>query len=354
MPRKPKSHKPGAEGQAGLVTMGDLARMAGVSEATVSRALSGSNLVAPKTRERILSLARATSYSVNEQARNLALGRSRTVEVIFSIERGTLQRVSDPFFVDMLATLVDCLAERGHDVLVSKSTPWDPERPDCAFLGGRAAGLIFVGQGRHRSDIRDFARAHRRVVTWGAVDDADHVVVGSDNIGGGRMATAHLIARGRRRIAFLGDRGLPEIRQRHEGYRRALEAAGIAYDDRLVIAAPFEIEEARRAARPLVDLYPDFDAIFAASDMIALGAIALLRERGLSVPEDVAVIGFDDIPAGAHVYPALTTVHQDIPRAGRIMTDKLLSLIEGGSATSEIIDTRLVVRDSCGGGASPD
>ena len=348
MTEKPTRKKPQGD-KSGLTTMGDIARMAGVSEATVSRALSGSPVVAAKTRQRILELARATNFSVNEQARNLALGRSQTIEVIFAIEPGTLQHVSDPFFVDMLAALIDTLADQGYDVLVSKSAPWDADRPGCAFLGGRAAGVIFVGQGRHRSEIRDFARSHRQAVTWGAVEGPDdHCVVGSDNVGGGQLATEHLLKLGRRSIVFLGDPSLPEIAQRFEGYQRALMAAGVPLDDRLVISAPFDIVRARAATQPLIELYPAFDAIFAASDMIALAAIATLRDRGITVPEDVAVVGFDDISAGALVDPALTTVHQDIRGASRMLVDRLIASIAGQDAPSEIIGTRLIVRRSCG------
>jgi len=332
--------------------MSDIARLAGVSESTVSRALSGSPLVAAHTRERILELARATRFAVNEQARNLALGRSQTIEVILAIEPGTLQRVSDPFFVDMLATLVDALSVHGYDVLVSKSTPWDPQRPDCAFVGGRAAGLIFVGQGRHRAALRDFARAHERVVTWGAVEETDeHCIVGSDNAAGARAATRHMLGLGRRAVVFLGDRELPEIRQRFEGYAAALAEAGLAVDERLLLPAPFDVVEARAASRSLPGLYPEFDAIFAASDMIALAAIATLREHGIRVPQDVSVVGFDDIAAGAYTHPSLTTVRQDIPRAARVIVEKLIALIEGRSAESATVGTRLVIREP--GGAAP-
>ena len=330
--------------------MSEIARMAGVSESTVSRALSGSPLVAEKTRERILKIAQKANFSINQQARNLALGQSRTIEVVFPIEPGTLQQVSDPFFVDMLAALTDELADHQYDVLLTKSTPWDEDRPGCAFLGGRADGVLFVGQGRHRAEIRDFARAQKRVVAWGAVSDTnDHCVVGSDNIGGGRMATDHLLRLGRKSIVFLGDRTLPEIGQRFEGYRLALETAGIALDDRLVLNAPFDIERARRASEPLADLFPQFDAIFAASDMIALAAIAALREKGINAPEDVCIVGFDGIPAGAHVNPALTTVRQNVRQGGKVLVQKMLDVLQKGDAPSELLPVELIIRQSCGG-----
>ncbi|MEL7487883.1 MAG: LacI family DNA-binding transcriptional regulator [Pseudomonadota bacterium] len=332
-----------------LKTMSEIARLAGVSESTVSRALSGSTLVAQKTRERILKIAEAANFSVNQQARNLALGQTQTIEVIFPIEPGTLQQVSDPFFVDMLAALTDELAKHQYDVLLTKSMPWDESRPGCAYLGGRADGVVFVGQGRHRAEIRDFARTHKHAVAWGAVNEAnDHCVVGSDNIGGGRLATEHLLSVGRRSIAFLGDRTLPEIAQRYDGYRQALAAAGLETDESLAITAPFDIEEARRASEPLGDLYPAFDAIFAASDMIALAAIAALRDRGIRAPEDVSIVGFDGIPAGAHVSPALTSIKQDVRAGGRVLVKKIMDVLRFGDAQSEQLPVELVVRQSCG------
>jgi len=330
--------------------MCDIARMAGVSESTVSRALAGSTLVAAKTRQRILDIAHNANFSINEQARNLALKQARTIEIIFPIERGTLQQVSDPFFVDMLAVLTDELGKHGYDVLISRSPPWDEERPGCAFLGARADGVIFVGQGRHRSEIRDFARRHGKVVVWGAVSpDDDYCVVGSDNVGGGRTATSHMLALGRRRIAFLGDTDLPEMRQRFEGYCEALKAHGLSVDDQLVIHTPFDIEKAREVSKPFVELFPRrFDGIFACSDMIAIAPVANLRQTGIKVPEAVSVVGFDDVPSSAHVSPSITTIHQRIHRAGQILVEKLLSILNGETPDPVMMETELIVRQSCG------
>ena len=331
------------------VTMSDLARMAGVSESTVSRALSGSPLISEATRERIHALARESRYAVNEQARNLARGQTRTIEVMFPIEPGTLQQVSDPFFVDMLAALTDALAERGYDALLTKSPPWDPERPGCALLGGRANGVLFVGQGRHREEIEAFSREHRRVVTWGAARvGQDTCVVGSDNAGGMAAATAHLIGLGRRRIAFMGDRTLPEIAQRFEGYTRAMREAGLSVDERLVLDAPFDVRGARASAAALAGLGHGFDGIVAASDMIAIAAIAALRDAGRDVPGSVGVVGFDDVALAAHVFPPLTTVHQRIRRGGQIMVDKLMDLLDGKDASAAVLEAELIVRASCG------
>ncbi|MDT8439711.1 MAG: LacI family DNA-binding transcriptional regulator [Wenzhouxiangellaceae bacterium] len=339
--------------QQAIRTMSDLARLAGVSESTVSRALAGSELVAARTRERIMELARVTHFVANEQARSLALGKVRVIEVIFTIEHGTLQRVSDPFFIEMLAMLIDEFSGHGFDVLVSHATPWDEEHPECAYVSGRAAGLVIIGQARQRTAIAEFARHHPNVVIWGALEDEQddrQTLVGSNNRCGGERVTRHLLDCGRRAIAFLGDTRLPEIRQRFEGYSEALSAAGITPNPELVLPAPFDIERARQAASALPDLYPAFDAVFAASDMIALAVIKTLQDQGLRVPEDVAVVGFDDIPAAAHMYPGLTTVRQNVPEAARVLAASLLARMDGRSAPSTAIDVELVVRETCGSG----
>lgn len=331
------------------ITMRDVARMAGVSESTVSRALAGSPLVAEHTRLRIIELARSTKYAVNEHARNLALGKTRTIEVVFPIEDGTLQRVSDPFFVDMVAELIDALSTYGYDILVSTSPPWSETRPGCAFLGGRADGVIFVGQGRHRDSIAGFARDHRLVVTWGASGrPGEGCVVGTDNVGGGRIAATHLIDLGHRRIAFLGDRTLPEIEQRFEGYAAALMARGLDPAQMPSVAAPFDVEGARQATASLAARASSFDALFAASDMIAMAAMATLQAAGIRIPDDVAVVGFDDVAMAAHLHPALTTIRQDIRLGGQVMAQVMMGLLNKDQVSSKTLPAELVVRRSCG------
>ncbi|MCQ8186457.1 LacI family DNA-binding transcriptional regulator [Parvularcula maris] len=331
------------------ITMRDIARMAGVSESTVSRALAGSQLVAEHTRLRILELARSTKYAVNEHARNLALGQTRTIEVLFPIERGTLQRVSDPFFVDMVAELIDALSTHDYDVLLSTSPPWSEVRPGCAFLGGRADGVIFVGQGRHREEIAEFARDNRIVVTWGAGGRRDEgCVIGTDNVRGGYLAARHLIALGRRQIAFLGDCTLPEIEERYEGYCAALREAGMEPGDALRINAPFDIDGARTVTVGLDRFGRHFDAIFAASDMIAMAAMANLQAAGARIPDDVAVVGFDDVAMAAHMHPALTTVRQNIAEGAQLMTAKIMAMLQGEKPKGEMLPAKLIIRDSCG------
>ncbi len=331
------------------LTMADIARMAGVSESTVSRALAGSDLVAEKTRKRITELASAADYTVNEGARNLRLKKTKTIEVVIPIESHHRQHISEPFFLDLIGALADAIADRNHDMLLSKIPPWSTDKRSNALVSGRADGIIIIGQGRRRAELREFTRAHRRVVVWGAhIDDEDHAVVGSDNREGGRLAASHLLSLGRKRIAFLGDVSLPEIKLRHRGYMDALKEAGIAVDEELTFNAPFDSEEAYATAKALVESNIKFDAIFAASDVIAMSAIAAFRNAGVNAPQDVSVVGYDDIFSAAWYSPALTTISQSIHEGGAALVKSLFALIEGETVSSVVLQPKLIVRQSCG------
>jgi DNA-binding LacI/PurR family transcriptional regulator len=327
--------------------MQDIARLAGVSTATVSRALNQSSLVKDATRLRIEELARSLKYQINEGARNLRLQRNRTVAVVVPYDAATRQHVSDPFFVSMLGCLADALTERGYDMLLSRV---DAERLDLAAdleASGRAIGVILIGQWRHHDQLNELAGRQVPIVVWGAqLAQQIYCTVGSDNVAGGVLATEHLIQVGRRHIAFFGDPQLPEVGQRYEGYRRALNRHGIAADPRLMQPTAFAEGSARTAIEALLQQEIKFDAIFASSDLLAMRSIGTLRSRGLQVPEDVAVVGYDDIELAQHVHPSLTTVCQPLVSGAEALVDALLRLIEGEHPPSKVLPTRLIVRDS--------
>lgn len=331
------------------LTMSDIARMAGVSESTVSRALAGSPLVAEKTKRRILQLASAASYTVNEGARNLRLKQTRTVEVVIPLEAENRQHLSDPFFLDLLGAVADALTDRGFDMLVSKIGPWAREGRANSIVAGRADGIIVIGQGRRRQELRALAARHRAVVVWGAhLDGDDYAVVGGDNRAGGRLAAAHLAALGRKRIAFFGDITLPEIAPRHQGYCDALRAAGIAVDPALTLNVPFDARNAFDSALAVAVDGPLIDAVVAASDVIAMNAINAFRQAGRRTPEDVAVTGYDDVFSAAWFSPSLTTISQSIQTAGARLVDTLFRKIAGEEAPPVVLPPKLIVRQSCG------
>ncbi len=344
-------HDGGEERQP--ATMSHIARQLGVSESTVSRALAGSSLVKAETRAKVEALAAELGFSVNLNAQRLKRRRSQTVEVVIPVEEYGRQHMSDPFFLDMIGALADALTDAGYDMLLSKRTPWatgaDGRVRPNPLTSGRADGVIIIGQGRDQAHLRAFTSQHRQVVVWGDPEVAgDYLLVGVDNRRGGALATEHLLSRGRERIAFLGDPGEPEISQRCEGYKDALEAAGRPVDAALVVPARFDPADAMDAAQRFLAAAPSIDGIVAATDVIGMAAIAALREAGLRVPDEVAVTGYDDIHSARSASPALTTVSQGIAEGGRLLVETLLSAIRGETARSQLIEPRLIVRDSSG------
>lgn len=325
--------------------MADIARIAGVSTSTVSRALSGSKLINDKTRQRILELARSLKYSINIGAQNLRLKQNRTVGVVVPYDSRTPQHLSDPFFLSMLGSLADALTEQGFDMLLSRV---DAETLDAAarpFDSGRVIGVILIGQWRHHEQLNELAARRVPIVVWGAqLPQQLYCTIGGDNAAGGRLATEHLLGRGRRGIAFFGDTHLPEVEQRHQGYREALAAAGVASDERLRVPVSFLPQGGAEAVDELLRRGVPFDAVFVCSDLLAMTTINALRQRGRRVPEDVAVVGYDDIELSSYFHPPLSTVRQPVHAAGRALVEALLALLDGEAVPSRQLATELVVR----------
>lgn len=327
--------------------MSDIARMAGVSTATVSRALNGSPLVTRETRERIAALARENNYTINAGAKNLRLGQNHTIAVVVPYESETRQRLSDPFFLSLLGSIADALTERGYDMLLSRVDARELDSASRLYNAGRAAGIVLIGQWRHHDQLNEMAQHGLPIVVWGAqLPEQRYCTVGCDNVAGGQLATEHLIATGRRRIAFIGDTGLPEAAHRLDGYRRALLAHGLPFDEQLCVPASFLAEGARHAVQALIARGRPFDAVFACSDVLAMTAISSLEEQGFSVPGQVAVVGYDDIEMASNFHPPLTTVRQPIEAGGRELVATLLELVEQGASASRLLPTQLVVRQS--------
>lgn len=178
--------------------------------------------------------------------------------------------------------------------------------------------------------------------------DQQYCRVGGDNVHGGYLATSHLLNLGRRHIAFFGDIKLPEIALRFSGYRKALHELGVEFDPRLQIDVPFEMARARETIEALLGRDICFDGAVCSSDVMALGAIATINASGMQVPSDIAVVGYDDIGLAQYSNPALTTVRQNIPGAGRVLVESLLSIINGQAVTDTTLTSELVVRQSSG------
>ena len=327
--------------------MADIARLAGVSVSTVSRALNGSTLINPETRQRIEQLARSLNYSINLGAQNLRLQKNQTVAVVVPYDAHSRQHISDPFFLSIVGSIADALTDRGYDVLLSRV---DAEALDSAaalYDSGKAIGIVIIGQWRHHDQLNELAARKVPVVVWGGqLPQQLYCSVGGDNISGGLLATRHLLQQGCRRIVFLGDAQLPEVHLRRRGYEQALHEAALLADPRLELAVPFEIIAAREALDRLCASSVAFDGVVACSDLLALQAVQAVRASGREVPADVAVVGYDDMPLATWSDPPLTTVHQPVAVAGPEIVEALLTLLRGERASPRTLPVHLVVRAS--------
>ncbi len=335
------------DGQA--TRLEDLAKLAGVSISTASRALNDSPAVNARTKQKIWKLAREMDYPFRRYMPSGPIGAEATITVVVPKPQSRDGRMADPFFFELLAGIGDAARSRGCDLLLSHVAPASFEDLATAMSTSRSDGVIFLGQSSLHEAFNRLAENEKRFVVWGAqLPEQTYCSIGSDNIQGGRRAVDHLARLGRKHIMFLGETDAPEATQRFRGYRDAILKAGFEYDDTLIVPAHFEFESARAAVQLALSNSVKFDGIFAASDLIALGAIAGLTERGLSVPDDVSVVGYDNVPFGAYAQPALTTIAQDAKRAGRILVAKLIDAMGEPSPSTDRLPTELIIRGSCG------
>lgn len=325
----------------------DLARLAGVSPGTVSRALADSQLIAKKTRERIQALAREHDFRPNVMARNLRIKRAGAIGVLIPLGHETGQHISDPFFMTLLGQLADALTERGHDLLLSRVIPTDPDWLSRVADSGRVDGLILIGQSDQSAVIDRLAERYLPMVAWGAnLPGQVHCSVGSDNRKGGELATRHLIERGCRNFAFFGDPIAPEIAERLEGCRAALAVAGLS-EALTVLPAHLTAETAHPAISKWLDETKAIpDGIIAASDVIAMSALRALSEHGVSVPNQVHVVGYDDLAFANQTVPPLSTIKQDLSAGAAHLVDLLFRRISGEKTESVVLEPTLVVRQS--------
>lgn len=338
----------------GKATSFDIAYRAGVSQATVSRALSGSSLVSDETRKRIQAIADELHYKVDKNASSLRRQHSATLALLLFEDPTSDDSLINPFFLSMLGQITRATARLGYDLLISfqqLSDDWHAEYQDSH----KADGLILLGYGNYldaRERLERLQNQGTHFVRWGAVVEGQPgTSIGCDNVAGGALATAHLLSLGKRRIAFLGNAtaSAPEFQDRYFGYVQACKKARVKVLPELYSFANDSTEdEGYHATQKLLDSKTPFDSIFAASDLFAIGAIRALIESGLRVPEDVAVVGFDDIPAARYANPPLTTILQDTKQAGQLLVETLVRLIRKEKATSAMLPAKLLVRRSCG------
>lgn len=330
--------------------MADIAKLAGVSEATVSRALKDSPLINKETRAKVQRVARENNYEINAAARNFRLKKTHTLAVVLLVDKEWGHEVSDAFLMVLLGSIADEASVHGYDLLLSTNPAGINDLNAYYIESKRADGLIIIGQGRNDERLDLLASSGAPFIVWGVeVPEHDYLTVGSDNQAGAFDATTLLLESGRKRVVFMGDSRHPEVEHRLKGYKKALEASNITVDDALIIPSDFSRSDGyEKTDKILLGENRDFDAIFAASDNIALGAMKRLSEAGKTVPDDIAIVGFDDSPLAGFSTPGLTTIHQDIHEGGKQLVQNLLARMDGKATDHVALATKTVVRQSCG------
>ncbi|HEY3411750.1 MAG TPA: LacI family DNA-binding transcriptional regulator [Armatimonadota bacterium] len=310
------------------LTQKKIAELASVSQPTVSRVLGGDAGVDPAARDRIMDIVKRNGYQPHAQARSLRRQRSDTIGL--AVRRTRQDFAKDPFYAELITAVMDRAAHQGYYLSISASRSADGERLfyDSLFASNRVDGLIILESLEHDERIERL-RDHRfPFVLIGRYDGSpDLFSVNNDNIGGAAMVVRHLLERGRKRIGYVsGPHDLTVSQDRLIGYRQGLEDAGIRYDRDLVVEADFGEQGGRSAAHRLLDQQPD--AILAIDDLIGLGALVSIKERGLRVPDDVALVGFNDSLFCPHTDPPLSSVSVNVNEIGAKAADLLIQRIE--------------------------
>jgi LacI family transcriptional regulator len=327
------------------VTIIDVAKAAGVSVSTVSRVLNNKDDVAPETYQKVQEVIDELGYTSSLAARGL---RSRRMNVIGLI----MPDVEDPFSIEVMKGVNRAITELDYDLIVysggefKRESSADRERRFVSLLSGSITdGVIVVTPA-----ATSFSTASPVVVVDPNVETHDCPAVIATNRDGALTAVEYLIGLGHRRIGFISGRSeLQSAVRRLLGYKDGLARAGIPLDPDLIQTGDYSRKTGFACAQRLLNLSDPPTAIFASNDQSAIGAIKAIYEAGLGVPDDVSVVGFDNVPEVAYTHPGLTTVDQSIDKMGYIATEMLISLIEGDSLESDLykVPTRLIVRDSC-------
>ena len=330
----------------------DIAYQAGVSQSTVSRALRNSPLVNEETRQKIQAIAKELNYKVDKNASNLRSQHCDTIALLLFEDPTNDDSAINPFFLSMLGSITRACADRGFDLLVSfqqASNDWHADFEDS----NKADGLILLGYGDYidyEEKLIKLSEQETHFVRWGAeVKNLPIASIGCNNIIGGKEITEHVIKQGKKHFAFLGSASThaPEFFDRYKGHCQALRNHNLVVNENTQFNALYTEEAGYEAAVKLIDSGEKFDAICAASDLIAIGAMRALKEHDIAIPEQVAVVGFDDIAIASFTFPPLTTVKQDTKLAGELLVNTLLAQINGDEVSSKLIKPSLIVRNSC-------
>jgi len=339
---RPNRSRATSRGPAGPVTLDQVAKASGVSPSTVSRILNGTASVSDDKRQAVEQAIAQLGFVPNPVARGLAGGRTLSVGVV-------TQAIDSPFYGVALRGIEDTLDQAGYSPLFV-SGHWNAlEEARCIEMlrARRVDGLIVLDGRLADIDLRSCARSLPLVVTGRRLKAANLFSLQFDNFEGARLATNHLLEQGHQRIAFIaGDAAHPDALERERGYRAALAAAGLPFDAALVSPGLFHEEGGLAATERLLESRQRFTALFAANDQMAVGARLALHRHGLRVPQDVSIVGFDDLLASRHSLPPLTTVHQPAHELGQLAAQAMLQMLNGERPKASLPPPRLVLRES--------
>lgn len=328
----------------------EIAKIAGVSQATVSRVLKGDPQVNNEMRERVLAVVQQMGYVPDARAQSLRSQRTRLLGLV--IHRAPYALAGDPFFSTLIAMIVEQAGKHDYHLCVDTARTDRSQRAIYEELlrTRRVDGLILVESETHDRRIERLSQEGFPFVLIGHYEPEDVVYsVDNDNIRAAFMATEYLLSSGRQRVAYLGGpAGLTVTRDRLQGYKQALEAHGVSYDPHRVVFADFNARSAASATTELLSQSPAPDAILALDDMLAITAMRTVKQHGYCVPDDIALIGFNDSPLCEYVEPRLTSISVEIPVLARAATEMLIGQVEGCEPTPkrQIVPARLVKRVS--------
>lgn len=333
------------------VTIKDIAKISGVSTATVSLALAGDKRVKEETKLKIESVARDLNYVPNEIGRSLQSKKVDTIALIFP--NTPHNAFSHPYFIQLLEGIMDVVAKEGFHLMISTTTNEVDEKAAYSKLlkNRRADGFILWPSSVKDENILEIIKSGIPIVYLNKIDYDDIVTIERDDMGGAYKAVEHLIGRGRRKIVHIsGPLDYQVTIERLKGYQRAIQDSPIPYDSSLVIEGDFQRQGGAGAVETLLNNKVEFDAIFAANDLMAIGAIEALQRAGLSIPEDVAVVGCDNIELAAMTNPPLTSLHQEMKTIGEIAAQRIIKILQNKKVDQikTVVPAKLVIRDSSG------
>lgn len=331
------------------ITLADIARLTNVSVSTVSRALHDNPQISAEVKKRIQAVASEYQYQAHLGARNLRLRRSNVVGLVLPIEADDSLTFSNPFVLEFIGSVGLELRQSGFNLMLTHERIINRQLWDAGLVDG----YIQLGHGVQPHQLKQVA-SDLPLVVWGVhLADQPYCTVGVDNRRLAQQAVEHLLKLGRRVIGMVvGSFGEQNTESyfRYCGYLDALKQANLPYDPRLVVFADFDSRSGYEAAQHLLNQAPDVDAIFAANgDIVALATINAVLQDGRRVPDDVSVVGFDNIELSVHFGIPLTTISQELKQTGaRVVVEALMRQLIGERAESITIDGKLLIRKSCG------